>query len=48
MAYEAAAEAITLLKNNNEILEEKNKEISEEKETINDLGVKINALKKIL
>ncbi|MCT7525935.1 dynamin family protein [Aliarcobacter cryaerophilus] len=38
----------TYLKNNNEILEEKNKEISEEKETINDLGVKINALNKIL
>ncbi len=36
------------LKNNNEILEEKNKEISEEKETINELGVKINALEKIL
>ena len=30
------------------ILEEKNKEISEEKETINELEVKINALEKIL
>ena len=36
------------LKNNNEILEEKNKEISEEKKTINGLELKINALEKIL